>query len=100
LDRVAADPDVTTFLNDKFQPIFLVPDVAPEFADSTVLFFAADGCLLAKPTQIRRPQDFIDLANQVMLQGNTVIFDDHHTPLHWNLEIPPEHRLLKRCSRN
>lgn len=64
-DRLAADPDVTTFLNDRFHPVLL-----PSYADQpsgTVAFYDGAGCLLAGPALPGDAQALIDLANGVML---------------------------------
>src|SRR5436190_1822950 len=44
LDQIAADADVTTFLNDRFTPIFLIPERAP--LARGVSFLDSEGCVL------------------------------------------------------
>jgi hypothetical protein len=45
LDRLAADPDVTTFLNDRFEARFVSPGVLPPPSERT-LVLDPRGCLL------------------------------------------------------
>jgi hypothetical protein len=46
LDTIVADPDVTTFLNDRFHPVFRTEGGQPM---GTVWFLSADGCPLDEP---------------------------------------------------
>lgn len=62
-DRLADHPDVATFLNDRFHPVFREP-TTPE-TKRAVSFYSADGCLLAGPAQPGDAAAFITLANQV-----------------------------------
>lgn len=66
LDRVVADPDVTTFLNDRFHPRFLVR-AAHRREPATVTFRDACGCVVLGPVSPTTPAAFIDAANTVML---------------------------------
>ncbi len=64
LDLLARDPDMTTFLNDKFTPLLV-----PGFGDQrggTAALYSADGCLLAPPFVPESPQAWIGVANQVI----------------------------------
>ena len=66
LDQLVADNDVTTFLNDRFHPLFF-----PAFADQpagSVSFYSADGCLLAGPQTPQTPAAFIAVANTVIVR--------------------------------
>jgi hypothetical protein len=64
LDRVVSDPDVTTFLNDRFHPIFVA---AAHGGAGTVTFRDGCGCVLLGPLSPATPGAFIDAANAVML---------------------------------
>ena len=65
VDRLAADSDVTTFLNDRFHPVLLPAYAAQPVG--TVAFYDGEGCLLAGPARPADPQALIDLANGVVL---------------------------------
>ena len=62
LDRICADPDVTTFLNDRFHPIFHVG------SPPSLSFLTADGCALAGPTNPADATAFIALANEAVVR--------------------------------
>ncbi len=64
LDRVVADPDVTTFLNDRFHPTFEL--LAPGGVGS-VTFLDGCGCRVRGPATPADAAAFIALANEVML---------------------------------
>ena len=66
LDRIAADLDVTTFLNDRFTPIFLVPERSP--LARGVSFLDRDGCLLLGPVAPASPGEFVALANDLQVK--------------------------------
>lgn len=66
LDRIAADPDVTTFLNDRFTPVFLVPERSP--LARGVSFLDRDGCLLLGPVAPASPAEFVALANDLQVK--------------------------------
>jgi hypothetical protein len=66
VDRLAADPDVTTFLNDRFHPIFRLDD--PDQAGGTVQFYSADGCALGPPVTPATPGALIAIANGVVVR--------------------------------
>ena len=65
-DRIAADLDVTTFLNDRFTPIFLVPERSP--LARGVSFLDRDGCLLLGPVAPASPGEFVALANDLQVK--------------------------------
>ncbi|MSP54952.1 MAG: hypothetical protein EXR69_05010 [Myxococcales bacterium] len=61
LDLLARDPDVTTFLNDRFHPLLL-----PQFGaqpHGTVGVYTADGCELVEAFSPSTPGEFIAQAN-------------------------------------
>lgn len=66
VDRLAADADVTTFLNDRFHPLFRVVD--PAQAAGTVQFYTADGCAFGPPIAPLSAQALIDAANAVIVR--------------------------------
>jgi hypothetical protein len=64
MDRLAADPDVATFLNDRFHPVFLTSsDAQPT---GTVAFYAPGGCPLTPPASPADAPAWIALANEVI----------------------------------
>lgn len=65
LDQIARDPDVTTFLNDRFAPLLL-----PAFGDQptgTAAIYTADGCVLVAPFRPESPEAWISAANRAVL---------------------------------
>lgn len=68
-DSVAADAAVTTFLNDRFHPLFRLSD--PAQAAGTVQFLTADGCAFGAPFTPGGPSAFIEAANIVMLRAES-----------------------------
>jgi hypothetical protein len=84
LDRIAADADVTTFLNDRFTPIFLIPERAP--LARGVSFLDREGCVLLGPIAPPSPAAFIEIANdlQVRLAAGAV------SPVHVDATVPPQ----------
>ncbi|MFT5683143.1 MAG: hypothetical protein ACI8RZ_004070 [Myxococcota bacterium] len=95
LDRIAANADVATFLNDRFSPVFLPPQIAPDLPRS-ILFVDPDGCLRLDPLHPESPQDFIDAGNKVMLGSPPQPY--HSKPGQWGVQIPADHALQLRCS--
>lgn len=69
LDGLVADPDVTTFFNDRFHPIF-VPTDDPRAAGIT--FLDGCGCVLLGPIHPERPPELLSLANWVVTQPGSV----------------------------
>ena len=65
VDRIAADSDVTTFLNDRFHPVFHLTD--PEQPVGTVAWLTADGCVLRPPETPGSPDLWIAHANEVIV---------------------------------
>lgn len=67
LDRIVSDPDVTTFLNDRFHPWFLAPGSAEGLpAAPAVWFVDAKGCILGGPHRPESPEDWITAANDAV----------------------------------
>jgi hypothetical protein len=62
LDRLAADFDITTFLNDKFTPVFL-SSTSKHF----LRFYLPDGCPISPPLYLKTPSDWIAEANRIVL---------------------------------
>jgi hypothetical protein len=84
VDRIAADDDVATFLNDRFTPVFLVPASSP--LERGVSFLDGDGCLLLGPTTPGSPPEFIELANDLLVR----LVAGSVTPVSAEPLIPPE----------
>lgn len=66
LDRVVADADVTTFLNDRFHPVLRAPGAGEA---GTVRFYTADGCAFGPPLRPADAAAFIDAANAVVVRA-------------------------------
>jgi hypothetical protein len=83
LDRIAADLDVTTFLNDRFTPIFLIGTRSP---GAGVTFLDGGGCVLLGPIEPSTPDAFIEIANdlEVRLAAGGV------SPVHVDAIVPPQ----------
>lgn len=64
-DRLAADPDVTTFLNDRFHPVFHVAD--PAQPSGTVQFLSPGGCAIAPPALPPTAADLIARMNAIIV---------------------------------
>jgi hypothetical protein len=92
LDRIAANDDVATFLNDRFTPVFLVPESAP--LARGVTFLDGQGCLLLGPVAPESAASFIALANdlQVRLAAGSV------APVRVEPTIPQEPLTLPSAS--
>lgn len=70
LEQIARDPDVTTFLNDRFAPLLL-----PSFGDQptgTAAIYTADGCVLVAPFRPTSPEAWIGEANRAVLMPDAV----------------------------
>jgi len=98
LDLLASDADVTTFLNDRFTPMFLVPVSAPDLAPG-MWFIDQNGCLLTGPDQPTSPEEWLALANQVQLQATA----NRHSgalspaPTRWRFSLPELHPIRGAC---
>lgn len=66
IDRLVADPDVTTFFNDRFHPRFERLEIGG--GGGTIGFYDGCGCILAAPASPTSPQAVIDTANAVILR--------------------------------
>ncbi len=64
-DRLVADPDVTTFFNDRFHPIFALD--GPAQPVGTVQFFDGCGCPLTVPLSPGTAAELIAAANTVIV---------------------------------
>ena len=101
LDRIAADPDVTTFLNDRFVPWFLTPSAAEGLPPApAALWLDPRGCVLAGPLRPASPDAWIATANAVLQAGPdrpTRPLDPR--PSGWSFELPAGHPLRSSCAR-
>ncbi len=99
LDQLAADADVTTFLNDRFTPIFLLPSVAPELPSPSVQVLDGRGCWLLPPTQPDSADAFIALANGVMtdLAAGRPATARPAPPTRWGVALPADSLLSRPC---
>jgi hypothetical protein len=95
LDRLAHDADVATFLNDRFSPIFIPPDLASNLPKG-ILFVDTNGCLRLAPVKPTSPSEFIAAGNDVMLGSPPQ--EANFKPINWSIDIPADHPLRLRCS--
>lgn len=65
VDLFSRDPDVTTFLNDRFAPL-LVPAFGGQPPETTAIY-TADGCLLVAPFAPTTPEAWIAEANRAVV---------------------------------
>lgn len=101
LDLLSHDPDLATFLNDRFTPWFLIPEVAPSpLPRRGVVFIDTAGCLLAGPSEPADAAEWIEQANQVLLdQAAGKSGDAWPSSPSWSALSPPaDHPLQLRCS--
>ena len=70
VDRIAGNSDVTTFLNDRFHPVFHRDD--PAQPRGTVQFLSADGCALTPALTPADAHEFIEAANVVVVRAESV----------------------------
>lgn len=69
LDRIAGDPDVTTFLNDRFEPRFVAPDLLAPPGERTLLL-GPRGCVLpGGELRAESPAGWIDAVNTALRAG-------------------------------
>ena len=95
LDRIAHDPDVATFLNDRFSPIFLTPELAPDLPPA-IWFIDRSGCLRHPPLRPVSPGEFIAAGNAVMLDSPPQKYTI--APENWGLPLPEGHPLWLECA--
>ncbi len=101
MDKIVADVDVTTFLNDRFHPLFLTPESGPDLPSPSTLFLDIQGCLLAPVLSGEiTPTAWIERGNQAILTSTS---GQHFTqtlgaPTRWEGLAPaPDHPLWARC---
>jgi len=71
MDRLVADTDVTTFLNDRFHGLFEAP--GPGRPEGTVRFYDGCGCPLTEPLRPDSPAGFIAVANAVIVREDWAV---------------------------
>lgn len=100
LDQIAADIDVTTFLNDRFHPWFLTPEAAPGLVPSppAALLLDARGCVRAGPFSPDSAQDWINTANQVLQAlRDGEVSTGTLPPVTFSFPLAQDHPLRGRC---
>ena len=103
LDLLLHDADLATFLNDRFQSWFLLPEVTPApLPQHGVVFLDAQGCKLAEAALPDSAAEWIALNNAVLLSLHE---DEGGQP--WSTEPawtaltpPPGHPLRLTCPRS
>ncbi|MDP2312124.1 MAG: hypothetical protein Q8P41_04405 [Pseudomonadota bacterium] len=70
IDRLVADPDVTTFLNDRFHPLFQTTSASQPVG--TVRFYDGCGCPLSPPLTPASPAELIERANEVIVRPDAL----------------------------
>ena len=100
LDRIIADVDVTTFLNDRFHPWFLTPEVAPGLVPSPpqALILDAAGCLRVAPFLPESPSAWIAVANRALIELAEGRAATGALPeVQFGFLLSPEHPLRGQC---
>lgn len=102
LDQLAADPDLATFLNDRFQAWFISPEAAPPpLPRRGVVFTTPEGCRLAGPLEPASADAWIAAANEVLLEvhGGAPGQAWEQTPSWTALSPPSGHPLRLGCAK-
>lgn len=100
LDAIVADVDVTTFLNDRFEPWFLTPEAAPGLVPSppAALILDAAGCVRAEPFRPDGPETWIQVANRALLELSAGRPATATLPeVDFTFALRPDHPLRGRC---
>lgn len=99
-DRLAAHPDVASFLNDRFHALFLTPASAPGLAPGpAVLLVDAAGCRLQPDPSLGTPNAWIDAVNglvQAERGAGAARVALPEVPL--PATLAPDHPLRRRCA--
>lgn len=101
MDRIASDPDVATFLNDRFHPWFLLPEVAIGLPSPSplALILDAGGCVRQAPFRPADAQAWIAAANAVLLALDAGELGTLSLPtLSFSFALPEDHPLRGRCA--
>ena len=100
IDQIVTNSDVTTFLNDRFDPWFIIPDMVQGIDAETALFLDLDGCSLGSAISPVGPSQWIGYANLAL---ETLHEGSHDGPLSpspvWNIAIPSTHPIHGTCTR-
>ena len=102
LDAIAANLDVTTFLNDRFHPWFLTPGAAPGLTEATpaALILDETGCVLVAPFLPDGPDAWIEAANQALREQREGKHPTGALPqITFSFPLPEDHPLRGRCAR-
>ena len=100
MDQIAADDDVTSFLNDRFHPWFIAPEGKSGMAKEEVLFLNHDGCLLTEPTSPKTAAEWIITANRASVANETGSDMGPLLPTpQWKFPISDNHPLNAICNR-
>jgi hypothetical protein len=100
LDQIAADPDVTTFLNDQFHPWFVLPSKVQNISEGQALFLTAEGCLLGDPVMPTSAGEWIESANSAqLLNQRAETGRSLEIRPEWDFSLPEDHALYGTCKR-
>ena len=94
LDQICADGDVTSFLNDRFHPIFIHTHIMPTL-DAALILISPDGEPLGGPLAPPDADAWIQLGNQLMRQER--LPTKTWTCDNLNSYFQEGHPLLKAC---
>ena len=99
LDRLLADPDLTTFVNDRFTPLFLMPSAAPALPGPSVQVLDARGCWRLPPQAPADAAQLIALLNGVMRAqaAGQPAQARPSPPQEWGVPMPAGHPLQLAC---
>jgi hypothetical protein len=88
MDRLVADSDVTTFLNDRFHPLFQTAPAEPDAQPvGTVQFYDGCGCPLTPSLTPATPAAFIVAANEVIVRPEALACQEQ--PFRLGCAAPP-----------
>ena len=99
IDQIVTDSDVTTFLNDRFDPWFIIPERVQGLNSETALFLDIDGCTLGSPTTPVLPSQWIEQANAALEKQHRSSHGGPLTPSPvWDIEVPSTHPIHGACA--
>lgn len=96
LDQIAADPDVSSFLNDRFEAWFVLPSKATGWPEG-VTFIDRQGCIRAGPATPTTAQAWIGFANGAVRGQSLPAPSAGLPPAHLGFALPDGHPLGLSC---
>ena len=98
MDQIAGHHDVTSFLNDRFDPWFVAPEGVQGLPTELSFFLDLNGCLLEEPKTHNSPSEWIEDANRALI---ALQHGESFGPLkpepEWGFYLPTGHPLFADC---